>query len=419
MCFLAGAFVLENAAAYLNLSSLSSSVPEEFEGWLDEDKYRKSQAYTKDKTKLGIVSGAVNLVALLGFILLGGFPWVDGLLRGLTLPDLAHGTLYIILLGMAYDLLNLPFELYGTFVLEERYGFNRSTYAIFAMDKLKGYLLMLLLGVPVLAGILLFFRTYPEWGWVLAWGLLVLVSLVIQYVAPTWILPLFNRFTPLQDGELKRRIMDYAKRVNFDLADVQVMDGSRRSTKSNAFFTGFGKRRRIALFDTLIDKHETEELVAVLAHEVGHYKLGHILKNMALSALKTGVMFYLLSLFLTFDPFFTAFGLGESSVYAGIVLFGLFFLPVSMVLSLLFNGFSRRFEYQADRFASRTTGRPDLLAAALKRLATDNLANLTPHPFYVLLEYSHPPVLQRIRSLLPEEGVRDPEGGSAPAAKPG
>jgi STE24 endopeptidase len=405
VCFLAGVFLLENAAAYLNLRSLSPAVPEEFAGWLDEDKYRKSQAYTKDKTKVGIAAGAVNLTALLAFILLGGFPWVDRFLQQLDLPWLAHGILYVAVLGLAYDLLNLPFELYGTFCLEERYGFNRTTRATFAADRLKGYMLMLVLGVPVLAGILLFFRTYPDWGWVGAWGFLVLVSLILQYVAPTWIMPLFNRFTPLQDGELKRKILDYAKRVDFDLADVQVMDGSKRSTKSNAFFTGFGKKKRIALFDTLIEKHEPDELVTVLAHEVGHYKLGHILKNTVLSAVKTGIMFYLLSLFLTFEPFFTAFGFDGGSVYAGLVLFGLFFLPVSVVLSLLFNSFSRRFEHHADRFASRTTGMPDRLAAALKRLARDNLSNLTPHPLYVVLEYSHPPVLERIRNLSAGNGA--------------
>ncbi|MFW6415262.1 MAG: M48 family metallopeptidase [Thermodesulfobacteriota bacterium] len=392
-------YILEGVGQLLNIRALDTGLPEEFRDTFDENKYKNSQEYTRKSTKLNLISSTVNLAVVLGFILLGGFPWLDSLLRGLELSNLFTGLLFFAVLAVAQGVIGEPFELYRTFVLEEKFGFNRMTLRTYLGDKLKELLLILLIGGPVLAGFLLFLQNFTDWGWFYAWMFIVLVMLVLQYIAPTWILPLFNKFTPLEEGELKSKIMQYAQRMGFDLSGIFVMDGSKRSTKSNAFFTGFGKKKRIALFDTLIEKHEPDELVSVLAHEVGHFKLKHILKNILLGIFKTGVLLYIMSFFITHEPLFEAFGMQNVSVYAGLVFFMLLYTPVSIVLALFVNSLSRKYEYQADAFAAKTTGDSDSLVRALKRLSADNLSNLTPHPFYVFLEYAHPPVLHRIREL--------------------
>ncbi len=392
-------YMLEGVGQLLNIRALDPELPEEFRDTFDENKYKTSQEYTRDSTKLNLISSSVNLAIVLGFILLGGFPWLDSLVRSLGLSNLWTGMLFFAVLTFAQGVIGEPFDLYRTFVLEERFGFNKMTLRTYLSDKLKELLLMLLIGGPVLAGFLLFFQNYTDWGWFYAWMFILLIMLVLQYVAPTWILPLFNRFTPLEEGELKTKIMEYAEKMGFDLSGIFVMDGSKRSTKSNAFFTGFGKKKRIALFDTLIENHDPDELVSVLAHEVGHFKLKHILKNMLLGVFKTGVLLYIMSFFITHPPLFEAFGMQKVSVYAGLVFFMLLYTPISIILALFVNNLSRRYEYQADAFAAETTGDSENLVRALKRLSADNLSNLTPHPFYVFLEYSHPPVLNRIRKL--------------------
>jgi STE24 endopeptidase len=398
-----GTYVIEGLASFLNVRSLDPQLPEEFQGFYDQKKYHKSQEYTKAQEMLGLIGSTVNLAALLGFILLGGFPWWDGLVRSFDLPEFWTGIVFIVGLVVGSELVSVPFEMYRVFVLEERFGFNRTTVKVFVLDKLKEYGLMLILGLPLLAGLLLFLEYFPEWGWLYAWGLTLAILAALQYFAPVLILPLFNSFTPLEEGELRDKIMDYARRVGFQLQGIMVMDGSKRSTKSNAFLTGFGKKKRIALFDTLIAGHDPDELVAILAHEVGHYKHKHILKNLILGTVKLGVLLYLVSICISYQPLFEAFGLSQVSVSAGLVFFLILFSPVSLFLSLGMNLLSRRHEYQADRFAARTTDRPGLLISALKKLSVSNLANLTPHWFYVLVEYSHPPVLKRIQALRDQE----------------
>ncbi|MFP4285724.1 MAG: M48 family metallopeptidase, partial [Desulfovermiculus sp.] len=287
----------------------------------------------------------------------------------------------------------------STFVLEEKFGFNRMSLATFIQDKLKGFLLALLIGGPCLAGIILFLNAYPVWGWVWAWGGVSAVMIGVQYLAPTWILPLFNTFNPLEDGELKDKILEYARQNGVTIQDILVMDGSKRSARSNAFFTGFGRKKRIALFDTLLEKHSAEELVAVLAHEVGHWKLKHVRRILLLGIVKTGIILFLLSATIRFEPLFEAFWLEQASVHAGMVLFLLVYTPLSLLLSAAVHSLSRQHEFEADKFAVRTTRQPDALIQALKKLSRDNLSNLSPHPLKVFLEYSHPPVLERIRAL--------------------
>jgi len=368
-------------------------------GVWDEGAYRKSQEYTLVRTKFGLVRQSVDLLALLLFWFAGGFNALDGMVRGWGFGAVLTGLLFVASLLLLSRTLTLPFSLYDTFVIEEKFGFNRTTPGTYVLDRIKGGILAALLGGPLLAGILALFEFAGPTAWFACWLCVTVYILAVQFVAPAWIMPLFNRFAPLEEGELRRSIMDYAGSVGFSLKDVFVMDGSRRSSKSNAFFTGFGRNKRIALFDTLVEEQTTEELVAVLAHEIGHYKKKHVQQGMALSVIHTGAMLFLLSLVVGSEGLFEAFRMEHLSIHAGMVFFGLLLTPVEMVLSVLLNLLSRKNEYEADCFAAETTGSPEVLIAALKRLSVRNLANLTPHPFAAFLRYSHPPLLERIGAL--------------------
>lgn len=395
---LLASLAVEALRVALSLKALEPRLPEEFKGWYDPDEYARSQRYTRSRELLGLLEGAVGLAVLLGFILAGGIAWLDGLARSLTPGAIAAGVLFIGGLALAGDLLSLPFAVYRTFGLEERYGFNRTTPTEFIKDRLKGWTLAVVLLAPLLGAVLWFFQHYGQWAWLLAWGAVTMFMLVLQYLAPSLLLPLFNKFKPLEQGELRERIEAFAREQGFELSGIYVMDGSRRSTKANAFFTGFGRRRRIALFDTLLQRHPPEEIVAVLAHEVGHCKKRHVPALTALAVAKTGLLFLLLSQLLGADSLFAAFDVPPST-HVGLVLFGLLFTPASLLLSLPANWLSRRFEYQADAFAVRGTGQGETLIQALKRLVTQSLGNVTPHPLDVALHYSHPPVLERIRHI--------------------
>lgn len=396
---LAADFILNLVADLYNLRCLETELPEEFDDVYDEETYRRSQEYTRENTKFGIVTAAFNLALILLFWFAGGFNWLDQIVRSWELGIIWTGLAYIGILVLAKSILSLPFSIYSTFVIEERFGFNKTTPKTFVLDQLKGLGLGVVLGGPLLAGVLAFFTYFETYGWLYAWAAVTAFTLFVQFIAPTWIMPLFNDFEPLEEGELRQKIEDMADRVDFPLQGIFVMDGSKRSSKSNAFFTGFGKNKRIALYDTLIDKHTDDELVAVLAHEIGHYKKKHILKNMTVSILHTGVMLLLLSIFLNAEGLYEAFYMEQPSVYAGLIFFGLLYAPVEMLLSLVMQIISRKHEYEADRFAAETTEQPGTMIQALKKLSKDNLSNLTPHWFYVFLNYSHPPVLKRIEAI--------------------
>jgi len=295
--------------------------------------------------------------------------------------------------------ISLPFSIYHTFVIEERFGFNQTSWSTFLIDIVKGLLLAAVLGTPLLAGILAFFEYAGNSAWWYCWIAITVYMLGVQFIAPTWIMPLFNKFSPLNAGELKSAILTYASSIKFPVENVYVMDGSRRSSKSNAFFTGFGKHRRIVLFDTLIKRHTTEELVAVLAHEMGHFKKKHILQGLVLGVLQMGIMLYLLSIFISYNGLFEAFFMQQKSIYAGLIFFAMLYSPLDFFIGIFMQMLSRRNETAADRFSSETTQDPQSMVIALKKLSVDNLSNLLPHPFYVFLNYSHPPVLQRIKRL--------------------
>lgn len=390
---------LELAADLLNLKQLSPTLPDGFKEWYEPGEYKRSQNYLRVNTRFGWLVAVVNLAVILGFWFGGGFAWLDQWVRGLQWPPLVSGCLYIGVLLVLKSLLGIPFGIYATFGIEARFGFNQTTWATYIKDKLKGLILAMVLGGPLLAAILGFFQYAGANAWWYCWLITTVFMLAVQYIAPTWIMPLFNRFESLPEGELRDAIMGYARSIDFSLENIFVMDGSKRSTKSNAFFTGFGRHRRIVLFDTLIARHSVEELVAVLAHEMGHYKKGHIFKMMVIGILQAGVMFYILSFFISDPRLFAAFYVPEVSVHAGLVFFGLLFAPLDSVLSLTMQAISRAHEYAADAFAVGTAPKPRALIDALKKLSVHNLSNLQPHPFYVFLHYSHPPVLERIAAI--------------------
>lgn len=391
--------VINILADILNLSMLQAGLPGPFQGVYDARQYRKSQDYLRVNTRFGWVRAVVNLTALLIFWFQGGFPAVDNWVQSFGKGPVLSGLMYIGTLTLLYSLLSQPFSIYATFFIEERFGFNKTTWKIYLLDLLKGLGLAILLGTPLLAGILAFFEHAGSHAWVYCWVVVVLYLLVVQYIAPTWIMPLFNTFKPLEEGELKSAILACAKTIQFPLKRVYTMDGSKRSRKSNAFFTGFGKNKRIVLFDTLIQQHTVPELVAILAHEMGHYKKKHILQGMLLGIVQTGLMFFLLSLTISYQGLFEAFYMNHVSVYAGLIFFGMLFAPLDFFVGILMQIRSRSNEYQADRFAVAATRNPGAMIDALKKLSVHNLSNLLPHPFYVFLNYSHPPVLKRIEAI--------------------
>ncbi len=392
-------FVLNGLSDYLNLTRLQEDLPEAFEGVYDPERYRKSQEYLKVNTRFGWMIAAFDLIVILVFWFGRGFPLLDEWVRSFGYGSILCGLMYIALLVVFKALLSLPFSIYHTFVIEERFGFNQTTWTTYFLDLLKGLGLAILLGAPLLTGILAFFEYAGTNAWWYCWIAVTVYMLGVQFIAPTWIMPLFNKFSPLADGELKSAILSYAGSIKFPIQNVYVMDGSKRSSKSNAFFTGFGKHRRIVLFDTLIKRHTTGELVAVLAHEMGHYKKKHIIQSLVLGILQMGFMLYLLSIFISYQGLFDAFYMSRTSVYAGLIFFAMLYSPLDFFIGLFMQMRSRRNETAADRFAVETTRDPQSMVDALKKLSVHNLSNLLPHPFYVFLNYSHPPVLQRINAI--------------------
>jgi len=396
--------LLQCVSNLLNVRHIRPDLPEEFHGWFDAEKYRTSLTYLRTTTRFEMFQLLITTSLMLGFLIADGFGWVDEIARSWGYGLIVTGLIFtgvLMLLSMAID---LPFNIYDTFVIEERFGFNRTTPRTFITDFIKSLALTILLGGPLFAAILWFFSAAGPWGWAIAWGAVTAFQLVMMLLAPSLLLPLFNTFTPLPDGELKAAIEDYAQQQRYRLSGIFSIDGSRRSSKTNAYVTGLGRLKRIALFDTLIEKHTVPELVGVLAHEIGHAKLGHIRKMLLTSIVTTGVMFYLLSLFLHQPGMYAALGVAwpegsPAPLYAGMVTFSILMAPLNRLLSIYSHYRSRQHEFEADAFAAQTTRNPDAMISALKKLGVENLSNLRPHPVTVWLEYSHPPLLDRIRAL--------------------
>ncbi len=415
----AGGFALEYWARRAILRTLPDAPPAELADSYEPGEFDKFTRYTRDKTRFSNVQGAISAAAIFFFIALGGVGWVDSVASSWVsalgfsivgpdanmIGDIARGLVFLAILGLLSAVLGLLFTLYDTFVLEERFGFNRTTVRTFLLDRIKGAFLAVLLGGPLVAAVIAAFHLAGGWAWLAGWAVASVFSLLMLWLGPSLLLPLFNKFTPLEQGELRSDIERYCDSQGVDVTGVYVMDGSRRSSRSNAFVTGLGKKKRIALFDTLLESLNKNEVVAVLAHEVGHYTLGHIPRMVAISLLRNAALFYLLGLALADPDLYAAFGVQGMPVAAGLVCFGLAVAPLTYALSIFDNALSRAHERQADSYAEQTVDKSlkadggASLAGALKKLATDNLANPDPPRIAVVLHHSHPPLLERIRRL--------------------
>ncbi|MFH1504804.1 MAG: M48 family metallopeptidase [Candidatus Omnitrophota bacterium] len=400
LSILAGSYILNLIVGLLNISAVKIKLPQEFEGWYNSAKYAKAQNYLRENTFFQLAHGTIFTGIILFLILSGGFNFVDHLARSAGLGVILTGLVFTGILFFSFQIIEIPFSAYHTFVIEKKYGFNRTSSKTFILDILKSWLLTAIIGSIVFSFVVWFFMKTGSWAWAWCWAAISLFELFLIFIAPVVIMPLFNKFVPLEDGELKDAVTKYANSQNFKLQGLFTMDGSKRSIKSNAFFTGFGKYRRIVLFDTLIKKHSVAELVSVLAHEIGHYKKKHILKSLIISVLTTGLMFFILSFFIANPGIFSAFKMQEISIYAGLFFFSFLYSPINMLFSVIANVISRKHEYEADSFAITTRKDSSAFISALKKLSVDNLSNLTPHPLKVFLSYSHPPVLKRIKALL-------------------
>ena len=393
-------YILSLLSRQLNLKSLTTTLPKEFVGFYDEKKYEKSQNYTRENSRFAHISSTFNFLLVLAVIFLGLFDTLDKYAQSFGYSPIITGLIFFGIIIIIQDVLSTPFNLYSTFVIEEKYGFNQSTPQIFIVDKLKSYLLLLILGIPLILAILYFFEALEN-AWLYAWGLITLLSVIMPKIYTQFIAPMFNKFTPLENSELRDIIENYSRKVNFPLTEIYVVDGSKRSSHSNAYFTGFGKNKRIVLFDTLLESHTNKEILAILAHEVGHYKKKHIIKNMIISIFHSGIMLYILGLFIKLPELHASMGMSasEPSVHAGLIFFSLLYAPIEFILSIIFNIISRKHEFEADEYSALTLKNTSHLIAGLKNLTVKNLGNLTPHPLPVFLNYSHPPVLDRIKKL--------------------
>jgi STE24 endopeptidase len=391
-------FIWGQVLAYLNRSRMSPLIPKELEGIYNPEEYVKQQDYQRTNSRFGLFSGGFSFVVILLVLVFGFLGRFDSLLREHTSHFLLLPLLFFGLLWLLNEILDFPFNWYATFSIEERFGFNKSTRKLFMLDWLKGLLLSLIVGAILISAVLYIYEYTGRWFWLLAWLVVSGFSLLMTFFYSEWIVPLFNKQKPLEAGELRTSIEDFAEKAGFNLSTIYVMDGSKRSTKANAYFTGFGKKKRIVLFDTLMKDLNTEEIVAVLAHETGHYKKKHVVQGLALSILTTGITFYVLSLFLGNLSLAEALGGKEDSFHLGVIGFSLLFSPLSEVLGLVLNRLSRKNEYEADAYAVQF-GLGEALISALKKISVQSLSNLNPHPLVVSCYYSHPTLLQRIQAI--------------------
>ncbi len=391
-------FIFERILEYLNSTQWSDQLPKEVNDIYDDEKYRQQQAYEKVNFRFSLVSSSFSFVVMLLMFLLAGFAWVNNLALSVSANPILTALVFFGILMLASDLINTPFSVYDTFVIEEKFGFNKTTPKTFVLDKFKGYLLGAIIGGGLLALIIYLYQLTTTSFWIYAWLVISGFSVFMVLFYSNLIVPLFNKQTPLPEGELKSAIENFAAKAGFKLDNIYVIDGSKRSTKANAYFTGFGAKKRVVLYDTLINDMTTNELVAVLAHEIGHYKKHHVLWSLLLGILQTGIVLFIFSLFVGSPELSAALGVETPSFHIGLIAFGILYSPISMITGLAMNIFSRKNEYQADAFAAQYFSSEEL-ASALKKLSVKNLSNLRPHPAYVFFHYSHPTLLQRLEAL--------------------
>ena len=391
-------FIKDYFLDYLNSKFFDKKIPENLRDIYDKEKYQKSQDYKKTLYNFGKISKAYSLTILLLFFFLDGFLLVDNFARSLFESELLISLSFFGIIFFGSDILNLPFSLYSIFIIEEKFGFNKTTFRIYFFDKIKSWFITILFGGGILSFIIFQFETVGKDFWIVAWIFITTISVLINGFYAQIIVPLFNKQTKLEEGNLKNDIEKYSKKVGFDLSNIFVIDGSKRSTKANAYFSGFGKQKRVTLYDTLLNKLNDKQIIAVIAHEIGHYKKNHIIFNLIFSTIQTGLMLYILSLLIYLPIFSEALGIQNHSFHIGLITFSILYTPISEIFSLISNVFSRKFEYQADHYAKESFSSKHLIEA-LKVLSKDSLSNLTPHPNYVWWHYSHPTLAQRIKHL--------------------
>ncbi len=395
LCF---GFLLERVLEFLNISRMKSEIPADLMGFYDQEKYQLSQAYQKEKARFGLLGSVISFVGMLAMLAFGGFGHLDAWLRGYTENPYYLAIAFFGVLGLASDLIGTPMSLYNTFFIEEKYGFNKTTAKIWIFDKIKGLLLAGIIGGLVICALIWLVNTIGPNFWIWFWLGISALTLGIQYLYTSVLLPIFNKLVPLEDGDLRQDIEAYSQKVDFPLDNIMIMDGSKRSTKANAFFAGFGKRKRIVLFDTLVEQMSNSEIMAVLAHEVGHYKKKHIVQGTILSILNIGLTLFLLSRLILEPSLSEALGATKPGLHLALIAFAMLYSPFSQITGLGMNLLSRKNEYEADHYA-KTTNDSEALASSLIKLHTETLSNLDPHPAYVFMHFSHPTLVQRLNAL--------------------
>lgn len=391
-------FIIDKILDALNAKHFNDALPEELQDVYDVAEYKKSQNYKATNYKFRLLTSTFSILLTLGFLFFDGFKFVDNIARTYSNNPIIIALIFFGIIMIGSDIITTPFSYYSTFVIEEQFGFNKTTKKLFFIDKVKGWLMMAIIGGGILALIIWFYQLIGSQFWLYAWALVAVFTLFMNMFYSKLIVPLFNKQTPLEEGTLRNKISEYAKTVGFKLDKIFVIDGSKRSTKANAYFSGFGSEKRVTLYDTLINDLDDDEIVAVLAHEVGHYKRKHIIFNLIASVLLTGLTLYILSLFISNPLLSNALGVKTPSFHIGLIAFGLLYSPISEITGLIMNVFSRKFEYQADDYA-KNTFKAEPLIISLKKLSKNSLSNLTPHPAYVFIHYSHPTLLERIGNL--------------------
>jgi STE24 endopeptidase len=398
LIILTAGFIFEAILEYLNIKNWSPEVPELVKDIYSNERYTKARAYAIVNYKFSQLTSSISFAFILFILMYGAFGWLDEKIRIYTQSPVAIALAFFGILAIASDILSLPFSIYRTFIIEEKFGFNKTTAKTFILDKLKGYLLMIVIGGILLSLLVKIFQITGHNFWWISWIILTAIMLLITVFYTSWILPIFNKLTPLMPGDLRKAIEDYSTKNDFPLSDIFVMDGSKRSSKANAFFSGLGTKKKIVLYDTLVKEHSTDELVAVLAHETGHFKLRHIRLTFIVSILQTGLMLFVFSLLQGNPALSEALGAHQSGLHLELLAFALLYSPLSTITGILMHMLSRKNEFEADDFAKKTFNGKSLVNA-LKKLSADNLSNLTPHPLFVFVHYSHPPLLQRLQAL--------------------
>ena len=391
-------FIIDKILDALNAKHYNDALPYDLMDVYDDAEYKKSQRYKATNYTFGLLTSTFSILLTLGFFFFDGFAYVDQLARQLTNNSILVTLIFFGIIMLGSDVLTTPFSYYKTFVIEERFGFNNTTKKTFIIDKIKGWMMTILVGGLILGALTWFYQTTGSKFWLYAWMLITVFTVFVNLFYSRLIVPIFNKQSPLEDGSLRTAISDYANTVGFNLDKIFIIDGSKRSTKANAYFSGFGNEKRVTLYDTLVNDLNEDEIVAVLAHEIGHYKKKHIIFNLITSILLTGFTLYILSLLIGNPMLSEALGVTTPSFHIGLIAFGILYSPLSEITGLLMNWFSRKFEYQADNFA-KTTYKAEPLITSLKKLSKNSLSNLTPHPAYVFMHYSHPTLLERIKNL--------------------